>query len=82
MAWVNASPRGARGAHRELRTVLEYAHARVIDSACADIAVTPQMVAPDGLVADEASRIAVAGVLTALFTAATSVADSSQPHSR
>src|SRR5437879_3211494 len=31
VAWINASPRGARGAHDELRTVLGYAHATLID---------------------------------------------------
>jgi chromate reductase, NAD(P)H dehydrogenase (quinone) len=82
VGWVNASHRGAGGAHRELRTVLAYAHARLIDSACAQITITSQMVGPDGVIADGASRIALAGVVAALSTAAASVADGPQPHSR
>ncbi len=35
VCWVNASLRGADGAHAELRTVLGYAHARIVDAACA-----------------------------------------------
>ena len=82
VGWVNASPRGACGAHRELRTVLAYAHARLIDSACAQIAITSQMVGPDGVIAEGALRIALAGVVAALATAAASVADGPQPHIR
>jgi NAD(P)H-dependent FMN reductase len=69
VAWVNASLRGADGAHSELRTVLGYAHARVIDIACAQIPITSQMIGPDGLVDDDTSRAALAGVVVALATA-------------
>jgi chromate reductase len=44
VAWLNVSPRGADGAHRELRTVLGYAHASIVDAACAHI---PVSAAPD-----------------------------------
>jgi NAD(P)H-dependent FMN reductase len=69
VAWVNASPRGAEGAHSELRTVLGYAHARVVDAACAHIPVTSQMIRSDGLVEDDATQAALARVLTALALA-------------
>jgi chromate reductase len=68
VGWVNASPRGADQAHRELRTVLGYAHARLIDAACAQIPVTPQMIGSDGLVHDHTSRAALESVVTALAT--------------
>jgi chromate reductase len=51
VGWLNASPRGAKAAHDELRTVLTYAHARIIDSACLHQPVTAQMIATDGLIA-------------------------------
>jgi NAD(P)H-dependent FMN reductase len=67
VAWINASPRGADGAHQELRTVLGYAHARVIETACAHVPVMSQMVGADGLVDDDASKAALARVLTEVF---------------
>jgi NAD(P)H-dependent FMN reductase len=79
VGWINASPRGAEGAHNELRTVLGYAHARVIDAACAQIPVTSQMIGSDLLIADNASRAALAGVLTALFPATSTVASGDGP---
>lgn len=66
VAWVNASPRGAGGAHGELRTVLGYAHARIVEAACADVPVTPEMVGPNGLIEDDPTRAALAGVFAAL----------------
>jgi NAD(P)H-dependent FMN reductase len=66
VAWINASPRGADGAHAELRTVLGYAHANIIDGACVSVPVTPAMIDAGGLVADEASRVAIARALEAL----------------
>lgn len=71
VAWLNVSPRGADGAHRELRTVLGYAHARIVDTACARIPISTQMVGPDGLVTDENARAALADVLCSLATALT-----------
>jgi NAD(P)H-dependent FMN reductase len=70
VGWVNASPRGADGAHAELRTVLTYAHARIIEPACARVPVTGQMVGADGLVTDEGPVASVVGLLTALAAAA------------
>ena len=70
VAWVNASPRGAIGAHRELAAVLGYAHARVIEAACQHLPVTPQMIGADGLVEPERCRVALAGVLRVLGDAA------------
>ena len=56
VAWINASPRGARGAHAELRTVLSYAHAEIVDGACVDIPVTPHMLDDDGFVVEPGCR--------------------------
>ena len=66
VAWINTSPRGAQGAHEELRTVLGYAHARLVEAACRTVPVTAGMIGPDGLIADDDSRVGIAGVLTAL----------------
>jgi len=52
VAWINASPRQARLAHDSLRVVLEYAHAQIVESACAHVAVTSANLGPDGLVGD------------------------------
>jgi NAD(P)H-dependent FMN reductase len=82
VGWINASPRGADGAHRELRTVLGYAHARLIESACAHIPVTSQMIGSDRLIADEASRAALTGVLAALSAAAAAATATATESSR
>lgn len=66
VGWINASPRGADGAHGELRNVLGYAHARIIDAACVRVPVTAQMIGPDGLIEDQSSRAVLAGVLAVL----------------
>ena len=71
VGWANASPRGANGAHSELRTVLSYAHARIIDKACAQIPVTPRMVGPDGLIDDGPSRSAILEIFNVLLAATT-----------
>jgi chromate reductase, NAD(P)H dehydrogenase (quinone) len=71
VGWVNVSTRGAEGAHGELRTVLGYAHARIMDSACARIPVASQMIGTRGLVEDDAVRAALGEILTALSAAAT-----------
>jgi chromate reductase len=70
VAWINASPRGAAGAHGELRTVLGYAHAAVIDAACAHVPVTSAMIGPDGLIGDPAS-LAILSAAVAAVAAAT-----------
>jgi NAD(P)H-dependent FMN reductase len=66
VGWINGSPRGADGAHRELRTVLGYAHALIVDGACAHVPVAPQMIGADGLVEDGTARAALADVLEAV----------------
>lgn len=50
VGWLNTSPRGAEGAHGELRTVLTYAHARIVEGACVHLPVTAGMIGDDGLV--------------------------------
>jgi chromate reductase len=62
VAWINASPRGAEGAHAELRRVLGYAHATVVEAACLHVPVPQAMVGDDGLVTDSAARDAIARV--------------------
>jgi chromate reductase len=69
VAWVNTSPRGAEGAHDELRVVLGYAHARIVTSACAHLPVAPAMIGADGLVSDDSVRAALPGVLAELGAA-------------
>jgi NAD(P)H-dependent FMN reductase len=69
VAWVNTSPRGADGAHRELRTVLGYAHASIIEDACLSVPVTNDMVGADGLIADQATVDRLAEVLAVLVAA-------------
>ncbi|MBO0728808.1 MAG: NAD(P)H-dependent oxidoreductase [Acidimicrobiaceae bacterium] len=66
VAWINASPRGAPGAHQELRMVLGYAHASIVEEACVDMPITGSMVAADGLIADPGVRTRIAGVLEAI----------------
>jgi NAD(P)H-dependent FMN reductase len=66
VSWLNASPRGADSAHRELRTVLGYAHARIIDAACSRVPITTAMIGTDGLVHDDASRDTLAEAMAVL----------------
>jgi NAD(P)H-dependent FMN reductase len=66
VGWFNVSPRGSIGAHDELRTVLLYAHARIVDVACVHVPITGAMVGPDGLIDDEPSRQSFVRALAAL----------------
>ncbi|MBO0848920.1 MAG: NAD(P)H-dependent oxidoreductase [Pseudonocardia sp.] len=66
VAWINASPRGAAGAHEQLRQVLGYAHATIIEAACAHIPVTGELVDDDALIADPTVRGRIATVLSSL----------------
>ncbi|HEX6452351.1 MAG TPA: NADPH-dependent FMN reductase [Trebonia sp.] len=68
VAWVNVSSAatGAADAHESLRKVLGYAHADMVDEACAAIPVTRRDVA-DGTVSDPVIRDAIVKVLTALL---------------
>lgn len=52
VAWLNVSARGASGAHAELRTVLGYAHATIIERASISVPVTASMIGGDGLICD------------------------------
>ena len=52
VAWLNVSPRGAPGAHAELRTVLGYAHAAIVEEACVSVPVTQAMIDENGLISD------------------------------
>jgi NAD(P)H-dependent FMN reductase len=66
VCWLNSSPRGASGAHGELRTVLGYAHARIIEEACVSVPTTAAMIGVDGIIHDETSRVALTGAITRL----------------
>jgi chromate reductase, NAD(P)H dehydrogenase (quinone) len=66
VGWINVSARGATGAHAELRQVLGYATASIVEEACAAIPVTAAMVDVDGLIHDQAVRDQIAAVLAAL----------------
>ena len=70
VAWLNVSPRGARGAHAELRTVLGYAHAAIVEAACLEAPVTAALVGADGEVDDPSLRRGIARALEALVAAA------------
>lgn len=79
VAWVNvasvAAPTGASGAHQELRTVLGYVGARVVEDACARVPLSRDDVGADGLVAAPALREALAIALAALGPPADGAAD-------
>ena len=68
VAWINAAPRGARGAHEELRTVLGYAHAVIVETACIHVPVTGSMIGEDGLIDDASTRSGVSRGLGVLAT--------------
>jgi chromate reductase, NAD(P)H dehydrogenase (quinone) len=70
VGWINASPRGAADAHQELRRVLTYAHAHIVEAACVDAPVTGAMVGGDGLIADPGVRGRIAGALASLIQGA------------
>jgi chromate reductase len=69
--WINISTAGggAAGAHAELRTVLRYTDARVVDAACVQVPVGRGQIGPDGLVSDPLVRDAVVAALEALAIA-------------
>jgi NAD(P)H-dependent FMN reductase len=56
VAWLNVSTRGACNAHAELRTVLGFAHATIVEPACIHIPVTEPMIDADGTVTDANAR--------------------------
>lgn len=67
VAWINASPRGAVHAHDSLRTVLGYAHAVIVEAACAEIPVIAAMVGADEMISDAAARAQIGGAVEALY---------------
>jgi chromate reductase, NAD(P)H dehydrogenase (quinone) len=66
VAWINVSPRGAGGAHEELRKVLQYAHADVVEEACLVVPVTAVMIDESGMLTDPLARAHIAGALSVL----------------
>jgi chromate reductase, NAD(P)H dehydrogenase (quinone) len=66
VVWLNVSPRGAEGAHQELRTVLQYAHADIVEAACVDVPVTQAMIDDSGMLSDPAARGQIALALSVL----------------
>jgi chromate reductase, NAD(P)H dehydrogenase (quinone) len=66
VAWINTSPRGAAHAHQSLQIVLGYAHAMIVEAACAEIPVTSSSVGADGLISDPRTRERIRGVVEVL----------------
>jgi len=66
VAWINASPRDARHAHESLRLVLGYAHAHIVEEACAHLPVRTADIGPDGLIENPDLRAAIAHALATL----------------
>jgi hypothetical protein len=67
VGWINVAGAG-RGAatHEQLRSVLGYIHADLVEEACVRIPVDRSKVGPGGVVEDLATREALAGLLKAL----------------
>jgi chromate reductase len=65
VGWINASARAA-GAYAELRTVLDYAHARIIEAACVHLPVSRSMIVPDGRMQNETLRVALSRLVISL----------------
>ncbi len=68
VGWVNSSvgPTAGAGAHAELRTVLTYLDAVIVEAACVQVPVTRADLAADGLVSDPEVRAQLAAVMAAL----------------
>jgi NAD(P)H-dependent FMN reductase len=72
VGWINCSwggPTGAAGAYAELRTVLTYTDAVIVEPACAEVPVTRNDVTADGLIEDPAIRARLADVVATLAAA-------------
>jgi NAD(P)H-dependent FMN reductase len=69
VGWVNPSLRGASAAYESLRAVLGYAHARIVEAACADIPVGAAQVDADGLVTDAGVRHEIRRLVARLVAA-------------
>ena len=76
VGWLNARPHGAIEAHAELRRVLGYAHATIVEEACMEVPVTSSLVGDDGLIADGPTRELIRAALVALCS--TSIEDASR----
>jgi NAD(P)H-dependent FMN reductase len=72
VGWLNPSTRGALGAYQELRTVLGYANARIIDSACVGVPLSRDDLSPAGLVMTREIRDVIATAIDQLVSAAAS----------
>lgn len=70
VAWVGVSADARRGggAHATLATVLGYVQALVITEACVHVPIGADMVGPDGLVDDPATRAAIASAVGLLVS--------------
>ena len=70
VAWINAAgpaaPTGAADAHDSLRKVLGYVHADIVEGACVRLALTRDLIGPDGLVGDRGLREKIADAVAAL----------------
>ena len=66
VAWINASTRSGADAHDSLRKVLGYAHAHIVEDACAHIPVATTLVDDDDLIGDRSVRDMIAKSLTEL----------------
>ena len=66
VAWINPSTRGAARAHDELRRVLGYAGADIVEAACIDIPLTGSTIGADGLIHDGEVRQRLAACVTEL----------------
>lgn len=68
IAWINASWAGTKagGAHAELRTVLGYVDADIVEAACAHIPVGRPDIGADGLVTDADIRQRILACVHAL----------------
>ncbi len=78
VGWINSSPRGARLTYESLRTVLDYAHAHVIDEACGHVPVSGSSVGEDGLLSDPVARADVDRLVAELAKTACAVVPSGE----
>lgn len=69
VAWAKVAADAGRGegAHSTLATVLRYVQAEVVSSACRHVPISREMVGPDGLVTEPATREAISQTLIALL---------------
>jgi chromate reductase, NAD(P)H dehydrogenase (quinone) len=82
VGFINCSARGASLAHESLRTVLQYAHARLVEEACGNVSVTVSSVGADGLLSDAAARVEVNRLVAALVGAASAERPSREKQGR